>query len=125
VLHTDARVLPQRKKAWAAWNAHVAGNDSAACSVSYCMNVLQSIASPEPFIVSLNRSDAIDPNRVIARMDYQHPVYTHASVAAQGQRARINGHNHTWYCGAYWGFGFHEDGLRSGVEVAQALGVAW
>lgn len=125
VLHTDARVLPRHKKAWAAWNAQVADDASAACSVSYCMNVLQSIQSPEPFVVSLNRSDAIDPDRVIARMDYQHPVYTHASVAAQAQRAQINGHNRTWYCGAYWGFGFHEDGLRSGVEVAQALGVDW
>src|SRR3546814_10797997 len=95
VLHTDARVLPRHKKAWAAWNAHVADDASSACSVSYCMNVLQSIQSPEPFVVSLNRSDAIDPDRVIARMNYQHPVYTHASVAAQSQRHRINGHNRT------------------------------
>lgn len=125
VLHTDARMLPRCKKAWAAWNAHVADDQTAACSVSYCMNVLQSIQSPEPFVVSLNRSDAIDPDRVIARMAYQHPVYTHASVAAQGRRAQISGHNRTWYCGAYWGFGFHEDGLRSGVEVANALGASW
>lgn len=125
VLHTDARLLPRRKNAWAAWNAHVAGDRSAACSVSYCMNVLQSIQSPEPFVVSLNRGDAIDPQRVIARMSYQHPVYSHATIAAQQQRDRINGQNRTWYCGAYWGFGFHEDGLRSGVEVANALGVPW
>lgn len=125
VLHTDARLLPRRKNAWAAWNAHVAGDRSAACSVSYCMNVLQSIQSPEPFVVSLNRDDAIDPQRVIARMSYQHPVYSHATIAAQRQRDRINGQNRTWYCGAYWGFGFHEDGLRSGVEVANALGVPW
>jgi len=125
VLHTDARVLPTRRKAWAAWNAHVADDPSTACSVSYCMNVLQSIASPEPFVVSLNRDAAIDPQRVIARMRYQHPVYSHASIAAQRQRSAVNGHNRTWYCGAYWGFGFHEDGLRSGVEVASALGVAW
>lgn len=125
VLHTDARVLPARRKAWAAWNAQVAKDDSAICSVSYCMNVLQSIQSPEPFVVSLNCAAAIDPQKVIARMRYQHPVYSHASVAAQRQRGRINGHNRTWYCGAYWGFGFHEDGLRSGVEVAKALGVPW
>lgn len=125
VLHTDARLLPRRKNAWAAWNAHVAGDRSAACSLSYCMNVLQSIQSPEPFVVSLNRDDAIDPQRVIARMSYQHPVYSHATIAAQRQRDRINGQNRTWYCGAYWGFGFHEDGLRSGVEVANALGVPW
>lgn len=125
VLHTDASVLPTQRKAWAAWNARVAKDESATCSVSYCMNVLQSIQSPEPFVVSLNSAAAIDPQKVIARMRYQHPVYSHASVAAQRQRGRINGHNRTWYCGAYWGFGFHEDGLRSGIEVAKALGVPW
>lgn len=125
VLHTDASLLPTRRKAWAAWNARVAKDESATCSVSYCMNVLQSIQSPEPFVVSLNSAAAIDPQRVIARMRYQHPVYSHASVAAQRQRGHINGPNRTWYCGAYWGFGFHEDGIRSGVEVANALGVPW
>src|SRR3546814_4249189 len=88
VLHTDARVLPRHKKDWAAWNAHVADDASRACSVSYCMNVLQSIQSPEPFVVSLNRSDAIDPDRVIARMNYHQPVYHHASVAPHSQPHR-------------------------------------
>lgn len=125
VLHTDARLLPSRRKAWAAWNAHVPADPGQACTVSYCMNLLQSLDSPEPFVVTLNRSDRIDPTRILARMRYQHPVYTHASVAAQARRGEINGRRRTWYCGAYWGFGFHEDGLRSGVEVARALGAQW
>ena len=125
VLHTDARVLPRRRAAWAAWNAYVPADPGAHCTVSYCMNLLQSIDSPEPFIVTLNRSSDIDPAKVIARMNYRHPVYDHASVAAQARRQDINGVRRTWYAGAYWGFGFHEDGLRSAVEVANALGVRW
>ena len=125
VLHTDARVLPKRRAAWAAWNAYVPADPAAHCTVSYCMNLLQSIESPEPFIVTLNRSADIDPSKVIARMNYRHPVYDHASVAAQARRQEINGVRRTWYAGAYWGFGFHEDGFRSSVEVATALGVRW
>jgi len=125
VLHTDARLLPRRRKAWAAWNAYVPAEPGAACTVSYCMNHLQSLDSPEPFVVTLGRSREIDPAKVLARMQYHHPVYTHASVAAQARRGEISGHHRTWYAGAYWGFGFHEDGLRSGVEVARALGVQW
>jgi uncharacterized protein len=122
VLHTDARLLPRRRAAWAAWNAYVPAEPGAACTVSYCMNLLQSIESPEPFVVTLNRTEAIDPSRILARMRYRHPVYSHASVRAQALRNRINGLRRTWFAGAYWGFGFHEDGLRSGFEVADALG---
>jgi len=125
VLHTDASILPRRRKAWAAWNAYIPTQPDAACSVSYCMNLLQSVDSPEPFVVSLNRGADIAPEKILATMRYHHPVYTHASVAAQGRRAEINGVNRTWFAGAYWGFGFHEDGLRSGVEVARALGAEW
>jgi predicted NAD/FAD-binding protein len=125
VLHTDARLLPKRRKAWAAWNAYVPAAPGETCTVSYCMNLLQSVDSPDPFVVTLNRSHDIAAGKVIARMRYQHPVYTHASVAAQARRHQINGVNRTWYAGAYWGFGFHEDGLRSGVDVARALGVQW
>ena len=125
VLHTDARLLPRRRAAWAAWNAYVPAEPEAACTVSYCMNLLQSLDSPEPFVVTLNRSQDIDPAKVIARMRYRHPIYTHASVAAQKRRGEINGQRGTWFAGAAWGYGFHEDGLRSGVEVAQALGCRW
>ncbi|MBT1315053.1 hypothetical protein JQN09_24605, partial [Phocaeicola dorei] len=92
---------------------------------SYCMNLLQDIASPEPFLVTLNRSETIDPAKVLRRMRYHHPVYTHGSVAAQARKAEIQGQRRTWFAGAYWGWGFHEDGMRSAVEVAAALGVSW
>ncbi|CAM0997233.1 Dehydrogenase [Rhodanobacter sp. Root179] len=125
VLHTDASVLPRRRKAWAAWNAWLPRDSAAPCTVSYCMNLLQGIASPEPFVVTLNRSEAIDPSRILARMRYHHPVYTRASVQAQTRKAEIQGWRRTWFAGAYWGWGFHEDGMRSAVEVAAALGVHW
>lgn len=125
VLHTDARLLPVRRAAWAAWNAFVPADPREQCTVSYCMNLLQSVQSADPFIVTLNRTGAIDPRRIIARMSYRHPLHTHQSVTAQQRRHRINGVGRTWYAGAYWGFGFHEDGLRSGIEVARALGVCW
>ncbi|OOG64520.1 dehydrogenase [Rhodanobacter sp. B04] len=125
VLHTDASVLPVRRKAWAAWNAWVPRDPGEACTVSYCMNLLQGIDSPEPFVVTLNRTAAIDPDKVLARMQYHHPVYSHASVAAQMRKAEIQGQRRTWFAGAYWGWGFHEDGMRSAVEVAEALGVRW
>ncbi len=125
VLHTDARVLPRQRKAWAAWNAWLPRNPEEACTVSYCMNLLQGIESPEPFVVTLNRSAAIDPDKVLARMNYHHPVYSHASVAAQIRKPEIQGQRRTWFAGAYWGWGFHEDGMRSALEVAAALGVRW
>lgn len=125
VLHTDARLLPRRRKAWAAWNAFISRDRRDACTVSYCMNILQGIDSPEPFVVTLNRTEAIDPSKILRRMHYQHPVYTRASVVAQTRKAEIQGRRRTWYVGAYWGWGFHEDGMRSAVEVAAALDVHW
>ncbi|MEO8780017.1 MAG: FAD-dependent oxidoreductase [Rhodanobacter sp.] len=125
VLHTDASVLPRRRKAWAAWNAWLPRDPDAACTVSYWMNLLQGIDAPEPFVVTLNRSEAIDPAKVLARMRYHHPVYTQGSVHAQTRKAEIQGARHTWFAGAYWGWGFHEDGMRSAVDVAAALGVHW
>ncbi len=121
VLHTDASVLPRRRKAWAAWNAHVPREPGTACTVSYCMNLLQGIDSPEPFIVTLNRTAAIDPARVLRTMRYEHPLHTHAALTAQRRRAEIQGVNRTWFAGAYWGWGFHEDGMRSALAVAEAL----
>jgi uncharacterized protein len=125
VLHTDSRLLPVRRKAWAAWNAWLPRDPSESCTVSYCMNLLQGIQSPDPFVVTLNRTAAIDPDRILRRMNYRHPVYTRDSVAAQARKAEIQGQRRTWFAGAYWGWGFHEDGLRSAVAVAGALGVRW
>lgn len=125
VLHTDDRVLPRNRRAWAAWNAHVPADPDAPCSVSYCMNLLQGLDARSTFIVTLNRGEAIDPERVIARMTYHHPVYSHASVAAQARRGEIQGRRRTWFAGAYWGWGFHEDGMRSALDVAEGLGASW
>jgi predicted NAD/FAD-binding protein len=123
VLHTDAALLPRRRRAWAAWNALIPREAAAACTVSYCMNLLQGIDSPQPIVVTLNSVAAIDPARVLRRLRYEHPLYTHATVAAQRRRAEIQGVERIWFAGAYWGWGFHEDGMRSAVEVAAGLGV--
>lgn len=125
VLHSDASLLPKQRKAWAAWNACVPRDANDACTVSYCMNLLQGIESEQPLIVTLNRSEAIDPDKILRRMQYQHPVYTPASVAAQQRKSEIQGQRNTWFAGAWWGWGFHEDGMRSAVEVAEALGVSF
>jgi predicted NAD/FAD-binding protein len=121
VLHTDASLLPSDRKAWAAWNAFVPAKPQEACTISYCMNILQSLTSSEPLVVTLNRTSAIDPRKILRCMQYRHPVYTQSSVAAQSRRAEIQGQRKTWFAGAYWGWGFHEDGLRSAVDVCTAL----
>jgi len=121
VLHTDARLLPRNRKAWAAWNAHVPRDPSAPCTVSYCMNLLQDVPSPAPFVVTLNRSEAIDPAHILRRMHYRHPVYDQAMVAAQARKAEIQGLRRTWFAGAYWGWGFHEDGIRSARALVDAF----
>ena len=121
ILHCDASVLPPDPKAWASWNADIPIATDAPCTISYCMNILQGITSPEPFIVSLNQRASIDPEKIFAVMDYHHPAYDHAMVRAQKRQAEIQGIRNTWFCGAYWGFGFHEDGFRSGRQVADAI----
>jgi hypothetical protein len=125
VLHTDANLLPRSRRAWAAWNALTPRQPSGACTVSYCMNLLQGLDAPEPLVVTLNCTPAIDPSKVLRRMTYHHPIYSRESVAAQGRRGEIDGVDRIFFCGAYWGWGFHEDGVRSAVEVAAALGVRW
>lgn len=121
VLHTDTRLLPRRKLAWAAWNYHLAAQPQTRVAVTYNMNILQSLDAPVTFCVTLNPSEAIDPARILYRTTYHHPVFTDASVRAQARRAEISGVNRTWYCGAYWSYGFHEDGVNSGLAVADSL----
>ncbi|AVP97685.1 dehydrogenase [Ahniella affigens] len=125
VLHTDQRLLPKRRTAWAAWNALIFPEPEQPCTVTYHMNQLQSLDAPVPFCVTLNCTDRIDPDKIIARMRYEHPIYTHDAVAAQSRRDQINGKDRIWFAGAYWGWGFHEDGMRSAVDVARGLGVRW
>jgi uncharacterized protein len=114
-------LLPSDRKAWAAWNAFVPDQPREACTISYCMNLLQGLTSRDPLVVTLNRTAAIDPAKILRRMHYRHPVYTEKSVAAQSRRAEIQGRRNTWFAGAYWGWGFHEDGIRSAVDVCAAL----
>jgi uncharacterized protein len=121
LLHTDAALLPRRCAAWAAWNAHVPRRADAPCSVSYWMNALQSLDAPVPFIVTLNPERQPAEDKILRRLHYRHPHQTHASVAAQAQLPRIQGRRGTYFAGAGWGFGFHEDGLRSGYAAADAV----
>ena len=121
ILHTDTRLMPRRKRAWASWNYVVTAPASTLATVTYDMNKLQSLHAPETFCVTLNRRAAIDPGKVIKVLHYDHPVYTAATLAAQQRRAEINGVNRTFFCGAYWRFGFHEDGVVSALDVVARL----
>ena len=116
LLHTDSSVMPRRKLAWAAWNYHLLNGEQGSVPVTYNMNILQGFDCPEQFCVTLNNSSAIDQSKVIKRMNYQHPVYTPQSVAAQSRQAEINC-DRTFYCGAYWRYGFHEDGVVSALDA--------
>jgi predicted NAD/FAD-binding protein len=126
VLHTDTSVLPRANRAQASWNYALPSCDTVptAVQVSYNMNRLQRLDAPETYVVTLNGEQAVDPARVIDRMDYEHPVYTSASVAARGRLPELND-GVVAFAGAYHGWGFHEDGCRSGVEAAASLGVRW
>lgn len=126
LLHTDTSVLPRSHRARASWNLTMPSceADAGRVRVSYDMNRLQRLDAPENFVVSLNGADRVEENRVLARMTYEHPVYTPESVAAQRRLPGLGGPV-TAYAGAYHGWGFHEDGCRSGVEAAAALGVRW
>ena len=119
VLHTDATVLPRSKRAWAAWNYHLLADQREQVAVTYNMNILQGLEAPVQFCVTLNNSSAIREDSIIKRITYEHPVYTRDSVAAQQRQPEINGVNRTYYCGAYWRNGFHEDGVVSALNALQ------
>ena len=122
VLHTDRRLLPRRRRAWASWNFHLQDRPTDRTTVTYHMNSLQSLESEHEYCVTLNRSEAIDPERVIRTIRYDHPVFTPAGLHAQRRWAEVSGVRRTHYCGAWWGYGFHEDGVVSALRVAQELG---
>ena len=124
VLHTDASVLPSKKAAWASWNYHIPNKELGRVAVTYDMNILQSIQAPVEFCVSLNLEARVDPSKVIRRMVYHHPVYCPESLAARRRLKEINGVNRTYFAGAYWGYGFHEDGVNSALEVCRHFGKA-
>ena len=124
VLHTDTSVLPRSRRAWAAWNyqraAHT-GRDTAQVCLHYLINMLQPVPFMQPVVVSLNPVAGIDPAHVHASFDYAHPVFDVAAIRAQGQVEALQGHHNTYFCGAWTGYGFHEDGLKSGLAVARRL----
>ncbi|POF40567.1 FAD-dependent oxidoreductase [Pseudomonas laurylsulfativorans] len=122
VLHTDTRLLPSKKLAWASWNYRLGGAGHTHAAVTYDMNILQGIESATTFCVSLNQSAAIEPSRVLGRFTYAHPQYNLTAVAAQERWEELNGAQHTFYCGAYWANGFHEDGVVSALRVARSFG---
>ena len=126
VLHRDGSLLPNATNAQSAWNYRMTACDERRdrTAVTYWMNRLQGIESSEPLLVTLNATDRLDPAQIVARMDYTHPIYTPDSVAAQSDLAGLNTET-TVFAGAYHGWGFHEDGCRSGVDAALALGVTW
>jgi predicted NAD/FAD-binding protein len=117
VLHTDERLMPERRLAWAAWNYHIAARKQDRVALTYNMNILQGIESTRTFCVTLNKTEAIDPQKIIKTVEYRHPVFTPNAVRAQGQHAAVNGQRRTWYCGAYWRNGFHEDGVVSALAA--------
>ena len=118
LLHTDASILPKRKTAWAAWNYHLLEGDQGQVPVTYNMNILQGLDSEQTFCVTLNNSDAIDQTKVLKRLQYHHPIYTQESVAAQARQSEINT-DRLYFCGAYWRYGFHEDGVVSALNALE------
>lgn len=116
LLHTDERLMPRRALARAAWNYHLPIEQYERVTVTYNMNILQSLTAPVQFLLTLNRNADVDPSKVLGSYVYHHPVYTTAAVAAQKRQFEINGTRRTYFCGAYWGYGFHEDGVKSALD---------
>ena len=121
VLHTDTSLMPRREAAWASWNFHLTP-EGERTTLTYDMNRLQRLDAPVPFLVTLNRTEAIDPTKVHRVINYSHPVFTNEGMRAQERWREISGANRTHFCGAYWRWGFHEDGCWSGLRVSEALG---
>lgn len=122
VLHTDTSVLPPRKAAWASWNYYIPATPKSRVAVTYDMSMLQSIKAKEEFCVSLNMQETLDPAKVIFQAVYHHPVYDPRSLTARQRQDQLNGQNRTYFCGAYWGYGFHEDGVNSALAVCKHFG---
>jgi uncharacterized protein len=122
VLHTDASLLPRRRRAWASWNFHLNDEPVERTTVTYHMNRLQSLTADRQFCVTLNRTEAIDPERVLSVREFSHPVFSHRALTAQRRWDEVSGVRRTHYCGAYWGYGFHEDGVQSARRVCERFG---
>lgn len=124
VLHTDTRILPTKKRAWAAWNYHLNSDNERPVALTYNMNILQCLQADAPtFCVTLNQTKLIDSNKILGTYQYEHPVFNAQSIEAQQQRDLICGQQHTHFAGAYWYNGFHEDGVNSALDVCKRFGV--
>jgi predicted NAD/FAD-binding protein len=123
VLHTDDSVLPKRRHAWASWNYHVPSEAADRVSVTYDLNRLQSLELPGPLCLTLNPNSLIDESKVLKRFEFSHPTFTSESLAAQRRFSEINGRREVSFCGAYWGYGFHEDGVNSALAVTRPFGL--
>jgi len=123
VFHSDVSLMPARRAAWASWNYYLAADSPEQVTVTYHMNRLQSLDAPVDFLVTLNRDREVDPQKIIKHLTYHHPVYTQQAPIAQQRWPEINGVNRTYFCGAYWGYGFHEDGVVSALNVCRHFGV--
>ena len=124
-LHTDATFLPRRRAAWASWNYRLPKKRTDRVILTYAMNRLQNLSANDQFCVTLNATASVAPQEIIRRLTYAHPVFTPAGISAQKRWEEINGPRRTWFAGAYWRYGFHEDGVISGLRVARALGCDW
>jgi predicted NAD/FAD-binding protein len=122
VLHTDASLLPRRRRAWASWNFHLEDQPADRTTVTYHMNRLQALEADREFCVTLNKNGTVDEDTVISAREFSHPVFSHAALSAQRRWREISGMRRTHYCGAYWGYGFHEDGVQSAVRVCERFG---
>ena len=118
-LHTDQTLMPKRRAAWAAWNYHISGGSADRVSVTYHLNRLQGLTTRQQFFVTLNCDNRIATEKVLSRLEYTHPVFNTESVAAQSRHRELNGSNRTYYCGAYWRNGFHEDGVVSALQALE------
>jgi len=123
LLHTDSTILPKNKLAWASWNYNLDQGSESPVALTYNMNILQSINSEETFCVTLNSDGLINPEKVIKKINYDHPLFTVEGVKAQKRKHEISGVNNTYYCGAYWRNGFHEDGVVSALDVCGQFGI--
>jgi predicted NAD/FAD-binding protein len=122
VLHTDVGLMPRRRSAWASWNFHLLSEAEGGTTVTYDMNRLQSLVADDRYLVTLNRTESIDPAKIIEVIDYAHPVFTNEGMAAQARWGEVSGADRIHFCGAYWRWGFHEDGAWSALRVSEALG---
>jgi predicted NAD/FAD-binding protein len=122
MLHTDTGILPERRRIWSSWNYLIPKEERTKPIITYDMNILQTLEAPEEFCVTLNRPEGIAPDKIIGTYNYHHPVYTTAAPDAQKRHREISGVNRTHYAGAYWGYGFHEDGVNGALAACSFFG---